>query len=121
MRRFGANLLIVLVNAWVFPLVVAFSALGALHFPALLLGWKLVTRWSVERVMRHLIWLYGKVVLRLLWPFVRIRHDEFKQLRLPGIIVANHLSFADTYLLSLMPVWDVRICLRWWPFRMYWY
>lgn len=110
-----------LMNAWVYPLMAIFTVLAMLLFPVLFLSWMLVTRRTADRVTRQMIRLYGKGVLVLLRPFVRILDDGFQQLRIPGIIVANHLSIADTYLLSLMPVWDVRICLRSWPFRLYWY
>jgi 1-acyl-sn-glycerol-3-phosphate acyltransferase len=33
----------------------------------------------------------------------------------------NHYSFFDTYLSSMLPVFDAHICLRSWPFRMFWY
>ena len=39
----------------------------------------------------------------------------------PGIFVLNHFSFIDTYLLGYLPVFNIHVGLRAWPFRMLWY
>jgi 1-acyl-sn-glycerol-3-phosphate acyltransferase len=39
----------------------------------------------------------------------------------PTMYVANHLSFFDIFCLAAMPVSDVIICLRSWPFKMVWF
>ncbi|MCK4824364.1 1-acyl-sn-glycerol-3-phosphate acyltransferase [bacterium] len=33
----------------------------------------------------------------------------------------NHNSFFDTYMLCMLPCFDAHICLRAWPFKMFWY
>ncbi len=110
-------------NIWVYPLLISWTVVASIiAFPALLL-WRLFTRWSFVKIMRLFVWIYGRVCLFIFRPFVSFQHDEVRRERMPnpGIIVMNHLSFFDTYLLGLLPVFDVNICLRSWPFRMVWY
>ena len=114
---------IILMNIWVYSLLSGWTAIASvIAFPALVV-WRLLTRWSFAKIMRLFVWIYGRVCIWIFCPFVRFQHDEVRRERMPnpGIIVMNHLSFFDTYLLGLLPVFDVNICLRSWPFRMVWY
>ncbi|MDT8284058.1 MAG: hypothetical protein RQ767_00905, partial [Thermovirgaceae bacterium] len=43
------------------------------------------------------------------------------QLARPSIYVVNHLSLFDIFVTAGMPVFDVVICLRSWPFKMVWF
>lgn len=110
-------------NLVAYPLLVAWTGLGIACSPLLLLGWKLVTRWDLSRIMRHLIWIYGRGWLLIMAPFVRFRRRGFADLDLgrPVIFVVNHQSFFDTYCMGMLPVHDVTFAVRAWPFRMVWY
>ena len=112
-----------LMNAVVYPLLVVWTALGIACSPLLILAWKALTRWDSGRIMRHLIWLYGRSWLLIMAPFVRFRRQGFDGLDLdrPAIFVVNHQSFFDTYCMGLLPVHDVTFAVRAWPFRMVWY
>ena len=73
--------------------------------------------------MHLFIWIYGRGCILVFRPFIRL---ECKDLRLenlphPGIIIMNHNSFFDTYMLCMLPFIDAHICLRSWPFKMFWY
>jgi 1-acyl-sn-glycerol-3-phosphate acyltransferase len=114
---------IVLMNVWVPILMLLETVVGIAISPVLLVVWLLVTRWPLARIVRHFIWMYGRVWLWIVSPFVRLRLTGAEPGRLvqPSIYVANHLSFFDIFFLSAMPVFDVVICLRSWPFKLAWY
>jgi len=122
-RRTVSALMIVLMNIWVPLLMVIDTVIGIVLFPVGLLVWRLVTRWPLARIMRHFIWIYGRVWMWIVSPFVRFRlaGADREWARRPIMYVANHLSFVDIFCLSAMPVFDVVICLRSWPFRMVWF
>jgi len=120
--RYREALSVVLMNLWIYPLLVVWTVLGVvISFPAIGL-WKLVKGWPVARIMHLGVWLYGRGCLLICRPFVRLELKDVCLERLPpGILVLNHYSFFDTYLTSVLPAYDAHICLRSWPFRMPWY
>ena len=121
-KRF--RLAAILMNLWAYPLMVLWTVVSVLVFPFFLVAWKLVTRWELGKVMRHLIWLYGRGWIAIMSPFVRFRREGFRELRLepPAVIVVNHLSFFDTYVTALIPFFDGTFAVRTWPFRaLFWY
>jgi 1-acyl-sn-glycerol-3-phosphate acyltransferase len=122
-RKIAAWLTIALMNVWIPVLMLLETVVGIALSPLLLLLWLVVTRWPVGKIVRHFIWMYGRVWLWVISPFVRVRltgAEAGRQVQ-PGIYVANHLSFFDIFFLSAMPVFDVVICLRSWPFKLAWY
>ncbi len=123
MKRLVRGLAIILANLWFYPMLVAWSLVCFLLYLPTVVVWRLATGWEVDRITRHLVWIYGRIIMFIMRPLVRFRTDDFAHFKdcRPGIIVANHFSFLDTYLMGLLPVWDVRICLRSWPFKMVWY
>jgi len=116
-------MIIVFMNIWVPILMILETLIGIAISPLLLVIWLLATRWPLGKIMRHFVWMYGRVWLLIVSPFVRLRLIGAKPQRLmqPSIYVANHLSFFDIFFLSVMPVFDVVICLRSWPFKIAWY
>jgi 1-acyl-sn-glycerol-3-phosphate acyltransferase len=114
---------IVAMNVWVLVLMLVGTLIGLALSPLLLVVWLGATRWPVAKIARHLIWLYGRGWLWIVSPFVRLRvvGAERAQRAGPCIYVANHLSFFDIFFLSALPVFDVVICLRSWPFKLAWY
>jgi len=110
-------------NMIVFPLVLTWTVLAILLFPVLFPVWKITTRWNRERIMRHMIWLYGRGCLAMMYPFVRFKKEglDQKEIKPPCILVANHLSFFDIYCLALLPFYNVSMTVRAWPFKMFWY
>jgi len=115
--------MIVVMNVWVLIWMLV-ETLGALALsPLLLVLWRVVTRWPLAKIMRHCIWMYGRFWLWIVSPFVRYRlvGVDHSKLTGPHILVANHLSFFDIFFLSALPMFDVVVCLRSWPFKMPWY
>jgi 1-acyl-sn-glycerol-3-phosphate acyltransferase len=113
----------VVMNLWVLILMLLQTLIALAISPLLLVLWLLATRWPVPKIMRHFIWMYGRVWLWIVSPFVRLEVavTDCPRLRRPYILVANHLSFFDMFFLSALPVFDVIVCLRSWPFKMAWY
>lgn len=110
-------------NFWVYPLLVLWTLMGSLiALPALWIC-RMATGRLVVKIMRWFVWIYGRGCMLIFRPFISLQCCDLnhEQMPNPGIIVVNHLSFFDTYLLSLLPVFDINICLRSWPFRMFWY
>ena len=93
-RRKGF-LLTLLMNLTVLPLLLSWTGLGILLFPVFFSVWKITTRWNTDRITRQLIWINARGCLLIMTPFVRFRRVGFKsdEIKLPCILVANHLSF----------------------------
>lgn len=104
---------------WVLSITALETVIGILLFVPLFAGWKLVTQWPSVKIMHHLIWLYGRVWLALARPVILARYEGFTKntFNTPCIIVANHLSFWDTFLMGGLPAFDITFAVRGWPFR----
>lgn len=115
--------LTILMNLTVLPLLISWTGLGILLSPLMFIVLKLATPWNVQKITRQLIWIYGRISIVLMAPFVRFHAKNLKQdiITPPCILVANHLSFFDLISLALLPFSDVAITVRDWPFRMFWY
>lgn len=113
----------ILMNLTVLPLMLVWTVLSIILFPALFPVWKIITRWNGDRIMRQMIWLYGRGWLAIMAPFVRFNREGFDQeeIKPPCILVVNHLSFFDIFCLALMPFNNVSMTVRAWPFKMLWY
>jgi 1-acyl-sn-glycerol-3-phosphate acyltransferase len=96
---------------------------GFLVFPLIFGFHLLIFHWPADRVVRWLIWMYGRGWLLLMSPFVQFRRENLHQIKIgePCLLVVNHLSFFDTYCMSLLPVHDITFAVRSWPFKMFWY
>jgi 1-acyl-sn-glycerol-3-phosphate acyltransferase len=112
-----------LMTIYAYPMIVLITMLGIFVFPFLFITYKLYTRWRHDRIMRALIWLYGRAWIVMMSPFVRFRREGFDQFTVspPYIIVVNHYSFFDTYCMALLPFHNVAFAVRAWPFKMLWY
>src|SRR5580698_8821472 len=56
------------------------------------------------RLIRRTIAVYGKIVIRLGWPLLRVRFvDLSPNDKPPFVYVANHLSSSDGFLMALLP------------------
>lgn len=114
---------IILMNMWVYPLLALWTLVGSLVAFPVMAVWRVVTGWPLVRIMHLFVWIYGQGCLLIFRPFIRLDVKDMciERLPCPGIIVLNHYSFFDTYLTSVLPVYDIHICLRSWPFKMVWY
>lgn len=98
------------------------TLLALLCFPAVFLWKRLSTSWSTERIAQHFIWLYGRAWRLAFAPIVRfeIRMPPASSLPRPCVVVCNHLSVFDIYILASLPASNVAMVVRAWPFRMFW-
>jgi 1-acyl-sn-glycerol-3-phosphate acyltransferase len=93
-----------------------------LSWPFLML-WKLCSGWSMPRVTRFFIWLYGRGWIFLMRPVASLQVSGLRrdEVPVPCVFVANHLSFFDVYCMGALPVSNFSIVVRSWPFRIPFY
>ncbi len=110
-------------NLWVISLMVLEFIAGVLVFPPCALVMKLYDHWPAGKTVRFLIWIYGKVWLAIVFPFVRVHRENMsiENFPNPGIIVVNHRSVLDAYFMGALPIYDANFTVRAWPFRLWWY
>ena len=122
-RRVASRMTVVAMNICVPVLMLLETLVGIAIFPLLLVVMRVVTRWPLGKIMRYFVRLYGRVWLWIVSPFVRMKvtGGDPQRLARPSIYVVNHLSLFDIFVTSAMPVFDVVICLRSWPFKMVWF
>jgi 1-acyl-sn-glycerol-3-phosphate acyltransferase len=111
-------------NLWVYPLLALWTAGGTIVLvPAFLLAGRLLG-WETPRVVRLLVWVYGRGWLLIISPFVSFRREGFAEHPPPQpcIAVVNHRSFFDTYFMGGLPFSNCVFAVRAWPFRtLFWY
>ncbi len=122
-REAAYFLKVVLMNITLYPLLAAWTLLGIVLFPPAFLMVKLISGLPADRVMRKLVWVYGKGWLLLFSPFVRFAPEGLEKMTpgRPRIVVLNHLSFFDTYCVGLFPFDNVVFAVRSWPFKIPFY
>lgn len=114
---------IIAMNLWVYGLLLLLTIVGILVTPSAGLYLFLRYNWQTPRIIRHIIWLYGKGWLLIISPFVRFKREGLTDEQVPDncIFVINHLSFFDTYFMGALPQSDITFAVRSWPFKMFWY
>lgn len=110
-------------NVLVYPLLVLQTLIFILSAPAVLPLACIVTRRPLDSLVRYFIWVYGRLWMILMSPFVSFEKFELRPERFPQpcIIVLNHLSFFDIFCMGALPFSDIAFTIRSWPFRMFWY
>ena len=80
-----------------------------------------VSHRRVMRLARRALRWYGFVVIRLLaFPFVRIRYEDRTNGRAPSpaVVVCNHRSSSDPFLMAALPLDEFVQIVNTWPFRL---
>lgn len=114
MRRAG----LILTNLWMYLVLgSATVAVLALYMPWLVLA-SLAGR-PFRRTARKGILLYGRVCMLAARPAVRVRVNAPSALRdaPAAVVVANHQSFFDTYLLGAQNADNIGMLIKGWPFK----
>lgn len=121
--KWGTMGAILLMNLVVVPLLILWTLFCILISPIIFLSVRFLTGWPKDRIIRLLVWLYGRGWLVVMAPFVRFRREglDTKDVQPPCILVVNHLSFFDTYCMALLPFSNVVFAIRDWPFKIPWY
>lgn len=117
------DLTAVLMNLTVYPLIVLWTIAGLLVSPVVLVFWKLIARWEADRIVRCFIWIYGRVWMVIVGPFVRFHREGFQDVDFskPCVFIINHRSFFDTYCMAALPISNIAFAVRAWPFKMLWF
>ncbi|WP_321405147.1 lysophospholipid acyltransferase family protein [Maridesulfovibrio sp.] len=68
-----------------------------------------------------MIWYFGWISSKLMSIFVDIKWPEQRKMPEQCIIVANHESFFDPYLVSFQPQRNICMAVRNWPFKIPFY
>lgn len=123
MQRIVGFLIAVLMNLWVYLILFLWTVIGSLISLPAWIVFRTTLRWRTPKIMHYFVWIYGKICMLIFQPFVQFRKRHLLPHRLPasGIIIMNHYSFFDTFMLGALPVFDGYLCLRSWPFKMFWY
>jgi len=106
-------------NLYFYTLFILLSAIviSALTVFVTVLGlFFLPPRKTYKRFRRAISW-YGKTIMAIPFPFIRIRYDRLeKEGKGPYIFVCNHRSAIDAFLIGALPNELVQI-VNVWPFR----
>lgn len=105
-------------NLWCWAVLIILSALALVIAPA----WLTFNRfrgWSWTRGAREGTWIYGRFYLAAIRPFVKVTIiGQLSSLNpAPGVMVVNHQSWLDIYLLGAQKERNLCFLVRGWPFR----
>jgi len=77
-------------------------------------------RMKFDDLMRIHNQLYGRFIIRILWPVVKLEKSGEENLPCcgPCMLVANHRSFCDIIFSAFIPIKNVVVFIRSWPFRL---
>jgi 1-acyl-sn-glycerol-3-phosphate acyltransferase len=113
---------LVWLNVWFYTLLVLFSLLAV---PAMTLFIAVqapfVSHRHVMRLFRKVIWWYGRVVIYVLpFPLVRVRYEDTAPANFPWpcLLICNHRSSSDPFLMAVLPMTDGVQVVNKWPFRL---
>jgi 1-acyl-sn-glycerol-3-phosphate acyltransferase len=117
------NLIVVLMNLTVFPLLIIMTIIGIFMSPPAFILFKIFSRLETMRIIRIFVWIYGRGWLAIIKPFTRFQAEGLKKgnIQPPCIVVPNHLSFFDTFFMGALPITNLCFAIRSWPFKMAWY
>ncbi|WFS63850.1 lysophospholipid acyltransferase family protein [Pseudodesulfovibrio thermohalotolerans] len=108
------------VNIFIYGTSCALTVIGLLFSPFVFSWLRFVRSLSSDCSVRKLVWLYGRMWVRLVGLVVPVRM-EFASPPTPCVFVANHSSFFDMFFMGAQPEWNICFAVRSWPFRIPWY
>jgi 1-acyl-sn-glycerol-3-phosphate acyltransferase len=119
-RSFVFQALILFINIMFFIWYCFFTIVIALL--VLLPNYIYYQAWKPGRLQlaaRRFIELYGRLVIRLSWPLVRVRIENMQEVKKvdPCVYVMNHFSFVDVFFAGFLPGYSTVIAIRSWPFK----
>lgn len=116
-----AYLKLIWINAGIYTTLLGWTALSIIFSPLCFLFFTKIIKRERPQTLRKMIWYYGLICSKLMSFFLDIKWPDQSRLPSPCIIVANHESFFDPYLLSLQPEKNVCMAVRNWPFKIPFY
>ncbi|HNY26935.1 MAG TPA: lysophospholipid acyltransferase family protein [Candidatus Sumerlaeota bacterium] len=109
-----------LFHAFYVPYLLALTLLYFfLFFPAIVAGYCLIGRDHLDDAMRRMAQFYGRYLLRLSWPWIRLRTVGFERFPSGGpcVVVCNHRCYLDIFFSALIPQTNLLVAVRSWPLR----
>ena len=70
-------LLLLAMNLWAYPLLVIWTLTGIVIFVPVFLLWKVIVRWPSALIMQFFMWVYARICMLILRPFIRIKFEGF--------------------------------------------
>ncbi|NDV23246.1 lysophospholipid acyltransferase family protein [Desulfovibrio sp. JC022] len=109
------------INAGIYFSIIIWTLTGVIISPLCYLFFTRILKWEKPATLRKMIWYYGWTCSKLMSVFMDIKWPVQQQLPSPCIIVANHGSFFDPYLVSFQPQNNICMAVRNWPFKIPFY
>lgn len=109
------------INAGIYLSVILWTLTGVIISPFCYLFFTRILKWEKPETLRKMIWYYGWFSSKLMSLFIDIKWPEQRELPSPCIIIANHESFFDPYLVSFQPQRNICMAVRNWPFKIPFY
>jgi len=105
-------------NLWCWSALIVISAAALVAAPLWLTAGRL-RGWSWTRGAREGTWLYSRLYLAVIRPFVKteVINPGLGAEHSPAILTVNHQSWLDLYLMAAQRMRDICILVRAWPFR----
>lgn len=112
---------LILINAGIYTTLLCWTAVCVPLSPICFLFFTRIIGKERPETLRKMIWYYGWSCSKILSIFIDIKWPDQSKLPSPCIIVANHESFFDPYLISLQPEKNICMAVRNWPFKIPFY
>jgi 1-acyl-sn-glycerol-3-phosphate acyltransferase len=114
------KLTVFLLNLWFLPMYMLANLTVIPLSTAAMFAWRPFTNHrNALRLLRRLIRWYGRIVVALPWPWVRVELSGtgWQDSHEPCLFICNHRSSSDPYLMSFLPCELVQVINKW-PFRL---
>ncbi|WP_421899957.1 lysophospholipid acyltransferase family protein [Maridesulfovibrio sp.] len=109
------------INTGIYLSIILWTLTGVIISPLCYLFFTCILKWEKPETLRKMIWYYGWTSSKLMSLFVDISWPDQRDIPTPCIIVANHESFFDPYLVSFQPERNICMAVRNWPFKIPFY
>ncbi|MBI9080487.1 MAG: 1-acyl-sn-glycerol-3-phosphate acyltransferase [Pseudodesulfovibrio sp.] len=103
------------INLGIYTGTVIWTITGILASPFVYVLLRSTKKYTHAKAARKLIWIYGRVWIRMVSLFTPIHLPE-DDIPSPCVLVVNHASFFDVYFIGVLPQWNVCLAVRDWPF-----
>lgn len=108
------------INLGIYSTTLMWTVIATVLSPAAYLLLKTARGYSSEETVRRLVWVYGRGWVLLTSLFVPITRAK-DELPSPCILVLNHASFFDTYLIGAQQTHNICLTIRDWPYKIPFY
>jgi 1-acyl-sn-glycerol-3-phosphate acyltransferase len=110
--------IVTILNCVYIPYLLVISIIYELLVPFYMAVFILFRRGRLDDAFRHHNWMYGNYLVRLSWPFIRIRlrGREHMPTDRPLVFTLNHRTYADIFFSSLIPEPNQLVTARSWVF-----